>query len=95
VAAPAFTRAGGAIGDAVSLVTSQLEGLGTFWGNDAAGQQFGAVYAPYQAQLLQLLAIVSGEVAGITDGINKMADEYHIAEQANVNKIRSLSNEMP
>src|SRR5579871_5831286 len=29
VAAPAFTRAGGAIGDAVSRATSQLEGLGT------------------------------------------------------------------
>jgi len=94
VAAPAFTRAGGAIGDAVSLATSQLEGLGTFWGSDAAGQKFGAVYAPYQAQLLQLLAIVSGEVAGVADGINKMAAEYDIAEQANVNKIRSLSNEL-
>ena len=93
--APAFTRAGGAIGDAVSLATSQLEGLGTFWGNDAAGQKVGAVYAPYQAKLLQLLAAVSGEVAGVADGINKMAAEYDIAEQANIAKIRSLSSEMP
>jgi hypothetical protein len=93
LAAPAFTRAGGAIGDAVQAATSQLEGLGNFWGNDAAGQKFGAVYQPYQAQLLQLLAIVSGEVAGVADGINKMADQYGIAEQANINKIRSMTNE--
>jgi hypothetical protein len=95
VAAPAFTRAGAALGEAVAQATSQLEGLGTFWGNDAAGQKFGAIYAPYQAELLQLIGIVSGEVAGVADGINKMAAEYDIAEQANVNKIRALNDELP
>lgn len=95
VAAPAFTRSGDAIGEAVQQATSQLEGLGRFWGNDAPGQKFGAVYSPNQAELLQLLAVVSGEVSGITGGINKMADEYRIAEQANINKIRALNQEMP
>lgn len=93
--APAFTRAGGELEDAVKRAGYQLEGLGSFWGNDAPGHRFGTVYSPHQAELLQLLAVVAGEVAGIAGGITKMADEYGIAEQANVNKIRELNQEMP
>lgn len=93
--APAFTRAGSALSDAVEQATSRLEGLGRFWGSDTPGTKFGAVYAPKQAELLQLLSIVSGEVAGIADGINKMAGEYGIAEQANINKIRAMDQEIP
>jgi hypothetical protein len=93
--APAFTRAGGALGDAAQQATSQLEGLGSFWGNDAPGQKFGASYQPYQDRLLQLLALVSGDVEGIADGINQMADEYKITEESNIAKIRAMNQEMP
>jgi hypothetical protein len=92
--APAFSRAGGAIADAVSQVQSQLLGMGAFWGNDAPGQKFASFYAGDQDQLLQLLAVVAGEVQGISDGINKMASNYGITENANVNKMRALEQEM-
>jgi hypothetical protein len=92
--APAFSRAGTAIGDAVSQATSQLEGLGAFWGNDAPGQKFGAFYAPKQSELLQVLAVLSGEVQGISDGINRMAANYGISENANLAKIRAMEQEL-
>jgi hypothetical protein len=38
---------------------------------------------------------VSGDVEGIADGINKMAAEYKITEEANINKLRAMSQEMP
>lgn len=93
--APAFDRAGSAITDAVSQATSQLEALGAFWGNDGPGQRFGSFYAPKQAQLLQILAVMGGEVQGISDGINQMAANYGITEQGNINKLRALEQEMP
>lgn len=94
MAAPYFQRAGAAIGDAVSQASSQLTGMGAFWGNDAPGTAFGGPYAPGQDRLLQLLSIVAGEVQGISDGINKMAANYGIAEDANVNKMRALEQEL-
>lgn len=93
--APAFARAGSSLGDSVEQASARLERLGSFWGNDKPGQRFKAVYAPSQERLLQLLSILSGEVAGIADGINKMADEYGIAEQSNINKIREMNQEFP
>lgn len=93
--APAFTRAGGAIADAVSQTQSQLQGLGAFWGNDAPGQQFASFYVKDQDQLLGLLAAVGGEVEGVADGINKMASNYGIAENANVRMAMRLEQEMP
>jgi hypothetical protein len=33
-------------------------------------------------------------VSGISDGINKMAANYGIAEDANVNKMRALEQEL-
>jgi hypothetical protein len=92
--APYFQRAGAAIGDSVSDASSQLTGMGAFWGNDAPGTEFGGSYQPGQDQLLQLLSIVAGEVSGISDGINKMAANYGIAEDANVNKMRALEQEL-
>ncbi|MBO0805102.1 MAG: hypothetical protein J2P25_18755 [Nocardiopsaceae bacterium] len=91
--APAFTRAGSAISDAVSQATHQLEGLGHFWGNDAPGQKFGGFYAPKQAELLQMLAVASGEVQGVADGITKMAESFGVTEEANTAKIRSMNQE--
>lgn len=88
--APAFRHAGGAIGDVVRQSTYRLEGLGPFWGNDEPGQKFGGFYAPDQSRLLQILAIVSGQVEGIADGITKMADEYDAAERKNADNIRKL-----
>lgn len=92
--APAFSRAGAAIGDAVSQATSQLERLGAFWGHDAAGQKFGSSYAPKQAELLQILAVLAGEVQGVSEGINRMAANYGIVENANLAKIRAMEQEL-
>jgi hypothetical protein len=92
--APAFTRAGGAIADAVSQAQSQLQGMGAFWGNDAPGQEFGGFYAGDQARLLDLLAVVAGRVEGVAGGINQMASNYGIAENSNVAKIRAVQQEM-
>jgi hypothetical protein len=94
LAAPAFQRAGGEISDAVSTAQSALMGMGAFWGNDAPGQTFGAAYQPAQDQLLQLIAIVAGSVSGVSDAINQMAANYGISEQANVNKMRAIQQEM-
>jgi len=81
--------------DMVSQVQSQLDGFGAFWGNDRPGQEFASFYAKNQDELLGLLAVVAGEVQGIADGINKMAARYEISEEANINKIRALEQEMP
>ena len=89
--APAFQRAGGAISAENSRAQSTLMGMGAFWGNDDPGTKFGAKYQPAQDQLLQLIAIVAGRVEGISDGINQMAANYGITEEANVNKIRALT----
>jgi len=94
LAAPAFQRAGGEISDAVSSAQSALMGMGAFWGNDAPGQTFGATYQPGQDQLLQLIAIVAGSVSGVSDAINQMAANYGVSEQANVNKMRAMQQEM-
>jgi len=66
-------------------------GMGAFWGNDDPGKQFGSKYEPAQEELLQLIAIIAGQVEGIADGINQMAANYGVTEQANVNKIRALT----
>jgi uncharacterized protein YukE len=92
--APAFSRAGGAIGDAVSQVQSQLQGMGAFWGNDAPGQKFASFYPHNADTLLQQISVFAGAVEGIADAINQMADNYGISEEANVNKMRALGQEM-
>jgi len=93
--APAFTRAGDAIATAVSQASSQLHGLGAFWGNDRPGQEFGPYYAKAQDELLALIGVLAGEVRGIADGIDEMADRYGVTEEANVAKIWALEQEMP
>lgn len=93
--APAFRDAGSDLGDAVREATSRLESLGSFWGNDENGQKFGAVYAPYQDKLLQLLALVAGQMQGIADGVTKMADEYGAAEQKNIGMSQALNEKKP
>jgi len=92
--APAFKRAGGSIADAVSQVQSQLQGMGAFWGNDAPGQKFGSVYPGNADTLLQQISVFAGAVEGIADAINQMADNYGVSEEANVNKMRALGQEM-
>jgi hypothetical protein len=89
--APAFQRAGGAIAATDSRAQSTLMGMGAFWGDDAPGKKFGAKYEPAQDQLLQLIAIIAGQVEGISDGINKMAENYGVTEQANIAKIKQLT----
>jgi hypothetical protein len=89
--APAFQRAGGGIANTNSRAQSTLMGMGAFWGNDDPGTKFGAKYEPAQDELLQLIAIIAGQVEGISDAINKMAANYGITEQANVNKMRALT----
>ena len=92
--APAFTRAGDEIAAAVSQASSQLHGLGAFWGNDKPGQEFGGFYAKSQDELLALIGVIAGEVRGVADGIDKMAARYGITEEANIAKIRALDQEM-
>jgi hypothetical protein len=91
--APTFERAGDSIGGTVSQTQSQLDGLGAFWGNDAPGEKFGAVYAKYQAELLNLLGITAAEVRGVSGGINQMADNYNVTEQANVRMAMHMEEE--
>lgn len=93
--APAFTRAGNSIAAAVSQASSQLDGLGAFWGNDRPGQEFGSFYAPSQDKLLGLISVIAGEVRGVADGIDTMAARYGVAEESNVAKIWALDQEMP
>jgi hypothetical protein len=38
--------------------------------------------------------VFAGAVEGIADAINQMADNYGICEEANVNKMRALEQEM-
>jgi len=92
--APAFSRAGGSIADAVSQVQTQLQGMGAFWGNDAPGQKFASFYVNSADTLLQQISVFAGGVAGIADAINQMADNYGISEEASVNKMRALGQEM-
>jgi uncharacterized protein YukE len=92
--APAFSRAGGSIADAVSQVQSQLQAMGNFWGNDAPGQQFASFYPNNANTLLQQISIFAGEVEGVADAINQMADNYNISDEASVNKMRALGQEM-
>jgi hypothetical protein len=94
MAAPAFQRAGGEISDAVSKAQSTLMGMGTFWGSDAAGQAFGAKYQPNQEELLQMISIMAGSVAGISDALNTMAATYGVSEQTNVSKMHAIQQEM-
>jgi hypothetical protein len=93
LAAPAFQRAGDSIGGAVSQAQRQLERLGSFWGNDAPGRTFGSFYAKYQSELLNVLGVTASELKGISDGINHMASNYDIAEQANVKMATRLAKE--
>ena len=51
------------------------------------------MYAKYQAQLLNLLGITAAEVRGVSDGINQMADNYNVAEQANVRMALHMEEE--
>lgn len=92
--APTFKRAGGLIADAVSQVQSQLQGMGAFWGNDTPGQKFASFYPDNADTLLQQISVFAGAVEGIGDAINQMADNYGVSEQANVNKMRALGQEM-
>jgi hypothetical protein len=38
--------------------------------------------------------VFAGAVEDIADAINQMADNYGVSEQANVNKMRALGQEM-
>lgn len=92
--APIFSRVGGSIADTASQVQSQLQRIGAFWGNDTPGQKFASFYPGNADTLLQQISVFAGAVEGIGDAVNQMADNYGISEQASVNKVRSLQQEM-
>lgn len=99
VTAPTFQNAGVLISNAVSQAKSQLDGMGTFWGSDKAGQEFangsgGKGYAYYQPELLNLIAVVAGEVEGISSGIQAMVARYSAADAANVQMANELRESM-
>jgi hypothetical protein len=92
LSAPAFSVAGGAVTDAASSAKGQLDGLGAFWGNDAAGRKFASFYEKNQSEILQLLGVAGAQVTGIADGINEMAARYDLTEQSNVGEVLRLGH---
>ena len=71
-----------------------VAGRGAGWGDDAPGQKFASFYVHSADALLQQISVFAGAVEGIADAINQMADNYGISEEANVNKMRALEEEM-
>jgi hypothetical protein len=95
VTAPTFLNAGVLISNAVAQAKSQLDGMGAFWGSDKAGENFangsgGKGYAYYQPVLLNLIAVVAGEVEGISSGIQAMVARYSAVEGDNIQMANEL-----
>lgn len=87
-AAPAFTTAGDEISDTLKQVGPALEALGDFWGSNAGGPKFGESYQKALTLLLEVGGFAGTELQGMGDGLARMARDYQITEDANVDHFR-------
>jgi uncharacterized protein YukE len=82
-AAPVFQQAGTELGDVTQAIGESVAGMGSFWGNDAAGKAFASSYLPAQEAIFSRLGSAAGAVIGVGDGLRQMAANYDMTEYAN------------
>jgi hypothetical protein len=90
-AAPVFQQAGTGLGDLAQDIAESLAGLGSFWGNDAAGTAFAAGYLPAQEQIFSRLGSAAGAITGVGDGLRAMAANYDMTEYTNAYMAEELA----
>jgi hypothetical protein len=78
--APKFTSAGHELEAVVKAQSAVLDGLGSFWGKEAHGPEFGDKYHPLIAKVLALAGASGVAVEGVGDGLQQMGQEYQVTE---------------
>jgi hypothetical protein len=88
--APKFTQAGDELTSATSKETSELDGLGAFWGTTAHGPEFGEKYQPLAAKVLQLAKMAGLAVDGVAEGLTEMGKQYGVTESQITSALKGL-----
>ncbi|MEH6375722.1 hypothetical protein V7793_15490 [Streptomyces sp. KLMMK] len=75
-AAPAFSEQSGKLREALSELTTALDGLGAPWGADDQGKQFGDSYRPKRTQIENSTKILIAGLASIHEAMVDMSDGH-------------------
>ncbi|MBF6048081.1 hypothetical protein GO001_23155 [Streptomyces sp. NRRL B-1677] len=75
-AAPTFSEQSGKLRDALSELTDTLDGLGSPWGADDQGKQFGESYKPKRTQIENAAKILVAGLASIHEAMVDMSDGH-------------------
>lgn len=69
------------VSDALAIFKSQIDGLGSFWGNDEYGEQFAQSYTPGQEAIKHATEQISQVLAAVSRGLTHMASSYEETDQ--------------
>ncbi|MCF3106002.1 hypothetical protein IPZ58_31175 [Streptomyces roseoverticillatus] len=75
-AAPAFSEQSGKLRDALTELTDTLDGLGSPWGADDQGKQFGESYKPARTKIENATKILVTGLASIHEAMADMSDGH-------------------
>ncbi|MEV5378614.1 WXG100 family type VII secretion target [Streptomyces nondiastaticus] len=75
-AAPAFSEQSGKLRDALAELTDTLDGLGSPWGADDQGKQFGESYEPARTKIEHATKILVTGLASIHEAMVDMSDGH-------------------
>ncbi|MFF3518675.1 WXG100 family type VII secretion target [Streptomyces sp. NPDC002573] len=74
--APTFAAGSDDLTNALRQLQSSLDGLGTPWGSDKQGAQFGAAYSPQRDAVLKALGILVAGLNSIHEGLTTHAANH-------------------
>lgn len=74
--APTFDGNAQALVDYLNQAASSLQSLGSFWGNDAPGNQFAATYQKVASEVMLMLTKTAEDLEGVYEGLKNMAAHY-------------------
>ncbi|MBC3843625.1 hypothetical protein GXW82_35680 [Streptacidiphilus sp. 4-A2] len=86
--APQFSTASGDLKAALSTLEHSLAALGSPWGDDSQGAEFGKAYSPQQAAILKSLGVLVQGLASIDEGLSAHASNHAGTDAAIAAKLR-------
>jgi uncharacterized protein YukE len=79
--APTFSRQSTNLQDALNTLNRTLDGLGSPWGSDKQGHQFGAAYTPQHDSLVKAIGVLVQGLESIHDGLSAHANNHARADE--------------
>ncbi|MFI1968096.1 hypothetical protein [Streptomyces cinnamoneus] len=74
--APTFSEQSGKLREALTTLTTTLDGLGAPWGEDEQGKQFAKGYTPARKKIENATKILIGGLASIHEAMADMSDGH-------------------